>query len=114
MVLRRWFARAYHQPPNHPLFAQETLTYWRAHLVADNLQETQQLQALLDTTPPATSPQSQAWRSRVQARLRDLGAKVDAPADDQLALDLAAAERGEMPEFLRRRMSAPMPGALSG
>ena len=109
MRLRRWFARTYRQPPNSPLFEAETIAYWMGQVVADNMEEAEQLQALLAKAPPAGNPQAQAWRTRVEARLRELGGMVDSTADDQLAVDLAATERGELPEFLRRRMQRPLP-----
>lgn len=107
MLLRRWFARTYHQPPNSPLFEAETLGYWQSQVLADNMQEAQALRGMLEKTPAANDAASTSWRARVQARIDALGGKVGTAADDQLAQDLAASERGELPEFLKRRMQAP-------
>lgn len=103
MAMRRWFARTYHQPPNSPLFDAETLAYWVSHMMADQEAEAEQLRSAIDASRSRSDPAAVAWRGRANARLAQLGGTVD-EQDESLEADIEAARRGDLPDFMKKRI----------
>ena len=100
-MLAFWFSRTYGLPPNHPLFVQETMTYWRQQFYMDCLRrrevmwnEVQQLKAA-NLTGKAQSERQAQVADKMGGIDEINGLLGEAPAQ-------APAPVGKMPEFLRQ------------
>ena len=80
------------------------MSYWAAHLMADQEIERRQLRTALTEAGNRSDPAALAWRDRARKRLSALGDTMVAADDGNLAADLAAAQRGELPDFMKKRM----------
>lgn len=108
--LQRWWSRRYGRPPNDPLYAAETQTFWLTEFYRDCLDEAYQLKDQIEQMPSggSGSKTSAALRGRLMARFRALQTILKgesaSPVEDQLAIDIAAQKRGDLPDFIRRKM----------